>query len=356
MQSTNAIRALTILAGTAGALSLGAPALAADFSGKRIQLVIASDAGGGTDRAGRLISQYMQPHLPGKPEIVIKNMGAGGGKIRGANMLMKAEPDGLTFMQSDTTVLQPSTLTRSSARYDPKKFRMIGSINRGGSIVFINKKAMDRLKDKSKPPVIVGAISGTRSWQAMTMWGAEFLGWNFKWIPGYKGSGQMTKALRQGEIDVFATNNLYIINSLRDDGVIELLTQEGQPEGDGYVSRADFQDVPIFPEMLKKANPPKVAMQGYLSLMGASQIDKWMALPPGTPDDVLAAYRKAYAAALNDPEFKKVANKQISEEIFHVPGEKVEAMVKEIHDVSEEALAYADKLKQKYGLAVKRKK
>ncbi|MQA66239.1 MAG: hypothetical protein GEU76_10120 [Alphaproteobacteria bacterium] len=349
MHKHHAFRAIAVFA-VAAIIPLASSAGAADFKGQTIQLIIASDAGGGTDLIGRLMSQYMQPFLPGKPKIVIKNMGAGGGKIRGANLLMKAKADGLTFMQSDTTVVQPSTLERKSARFDPKKFRMIGAINRGGSILFVRKAAMERLKDKSKPPVIVGAISGTRSWQALPMWGAEFLGWNMKWIPGYKGSGQMTKALRQGEIDVFATNNVYIIEELRKDGVIELLTQEGQPEENGYSTRASFKDVPIFPVMLQKANPPKIAVQGYNSLMGPSQIDKWMGLPPGTPDDIVAAYRTAYDKAVKSKEFLKVANKQISKEIFYMPGKTVEKMVAAVHDVPPEALTYADKLKQSTAL------
>ncbi len=354
MKIRHALSAFAVSA-FAGTVLLAPVASAADFKDKTVQLVIASNAGGGTDLVGRLMSQHMQAFLPGQPKIVIKNMGAGGGKIRGANLLMKAKPDGLTFMQSDTTVLQPSTLTRKSARFDPRKFRIIGAINRGGSILFIRKAAMDRLTDKSKPPVIVGAISGTRSWQSMPMWGAEFLGWNLKWIPGYKGSGQMTKALRQGEIDIFATNNVYIIDELNKDGVINLLAQEGQPEENGYSTRASYPKVPIFPVMLKAANPPKVAVQGYNSLMGPSQIDKWMALPPNTPQDIVDAYRTAYDKAVKSKEFLALANKQISKEIFYIPGKTAEKMVVEVHDVPAEALAYADKLKQKYGLAAFKK-
>jgi len=213
-----------------GAVASLAPASAeVSLKGKRVQLIIASSAGGGTDRVGRLIAQFMENNLPGNPTIVIRNMGSGGGKIRAANYLMnKAKPDGLTFMQSDGTVISPGTLRRSSARYDPRKFEYIGSLNRGGSVLFVSKSAHKRLMDKSKKPVIVAAISGSRSWQAMPMWGAEFFGWNVRWIPGYRGVGQMSKALRQGEIDIFATNNAYIIRQLQADDTIDLLVQDGQ--------------------------------------------------------------------------------------------------------------------------------
>ena len=327
---------------------------APNFKGKRVQLIIASSPGGGTDRIGRLLSQYMEKNLEGNPTIVIKNMGSGGGKIRAANYLMKkAKPDGLTFMQSDATVVSPSTLRRKSARYDPTKFEFIGALNRGGSIFFINKKAQKRLMDKSKKPVIVAAISGTRNWQAMPLWGAEFLGWNVRWIPGYRGVGQMSKALRQGEIDMFATNNAYTIKQLQDDGVINLISQAGQVLGGKLSRRLSYKDVPVFTEMLKsggKKKIPLLAMQAYGSLTTPAQVDKWMGMPPRTPKDYVEAFREAYKASVNDPAFLKIARKQFSKEINYIDGKTVAKLVAEVNRAPTEAVDYAEELKQKYGL------
>lgn len=356
LRSESRVFAAVVSAAVLAAAGTGPAAAEVSFEGKRLELIIASDAGGGTDRVGRLVSQYLEKYLPGKPTIVTKNMGAGGGKIRAANFLMKAKPDGLTFMQSDTTIVQPSTLERKSARFDPKKFAIIGSINRGGSVLFMRKDAIKRLHDKSQRPVIVAAISGTRSWQAMPMWGAEFLGWNVRWIPGYKGSGQMTKAIRQGEVDCFATNNAYIIDELVKDGVVELVVQEGQREKSRFVPRPTYPNVQPIAALLQEKKIPKVAWQGFQSIMAPSQIDKWMALPPGTPKDIVKAYRDAYGKAVKDPAFLEIAKKQISGEIYYLTGEEVEDMIKEVHDVPKAALEYADNLKRKYGLSSFKKK
>jgi tripartite-type tricarboxylate transporter receptor subunit TctC len=341
------------------AVALVASPASADISlkGKRVQLIVASGAGGGTDRIGRLISQYMKKFLPGHPTIVVKNMGTGGGKIRAANYLMnKVKGDGLTFMQSDNTVLQPSTLRRKSARYDPQKFHFLGSVNRGGSVLFMRKDAKKRLMNKSAKPVIVAAISGTRSWQAMPMWGAEFLGWNLRWIPGYNGSGQMNKAIRQGEIDAFATNNAYLIDTLVKDGVVELLTQDGQQMGGKLVRRPSYKSIATMTENLKKKGISKEAWQGYQSMTGSSGVDKWMAMAPSTPKAYVKLYRAAYKSSVTDPAFLKIARKQFSKELFYIPGEEVAAMVNVIHSAPESALDYADSLKVKYGLASFRSK
>ena len=84
------------------------------------------------------------------------------------------------------------------------------------------------------------------SWQSIPMWGAEYLGWNVRWIPGYRGVGQMSKAIRQGEIDVFATNNAYVINQLANEGVVDLIAQDGQLVGGEISRRPSFKNVPIF--------------------------------------------------------------------------------------------------------------
>jgi len=322
------------------------------FKGKRVQLIIASSPGGGTDRVGRLVGQYMEKYLPGNPTIVIRNMGSGGGKIRAANYLMnKAKPDGLTFMQSDGTVISPGTLRRRSARYDPRKFNFIGSLNRGGSIMFINKKSHKRLMDKSKKPVIVAAISGTRSWQAMPMWGAEFLGWNVRWIPGYRGVGQMSKALRQGEVEMFATNNTYVINQLKNDGVIDLLVQDGQVIKGKVTRRPSFKKVPIFAKLLKKVKISKTSWQGFYSMTAPSQVDKWMGMPPGTSTAHVEAFRAAYKRSVNDPKFLDIGRKQFSKEINYIDGATVAKMVDGLISAPPEAVDYAENMKAKYGLA-----
>jgi tripartite-type tricarboxylate transporter receptor subunit TctC len=321
------------------------------FAGKTIQMVIASDPAGGTDLTGRLVAQYLRKYLPGEPQIVIRNMGAGGGKIRAANYLAQDAPaDGTVLMQSDSTTLQPEIARRNVSRYDPSTFRVVGSINRGGSIVLVRKDAFARLNDPQASPVIVGAISGTRAWQAMLVWGKEFLGWNLQWIPGYQGTASLNRALRQGEIDAFSTNNIFVINELLDDELIVLLTQEGQVTDDGYTPRGSYPNVALFPDLLREANPPQIPRQGYQSVIGPSHVDKWLSLPPDTPDDILAVYRDAYAQVVQDPEFLALAKQQLSQELFIISGERVEEMIREIHGAPDEAVDYATDLRVEFGL------
>jgi tripartite-type tricarboxylate transporter receptor subunit TctC len=336
--------------GLAASVATAATAAEVNFAGKSVELIITSDAGGGTDLMGRLVGRYMGKYLPGHPVIVAKNMGSGAGKVLAANYVTAAKPDGLTLMQSDSDTLQESMLRLSAVRYDPAKFRVVGAISRGGSIAFIRKDAVARLHDPKAAPVIVGDTDGQRSWEAMMVWGKEFLGWNLRWVKGYEGTGPLTMALRKAEVDVFATDGLNAIEPLRKDGLIDFLVQQGQIDGTGYTPRRVFLDVPIFPVLLQKAGIPDLAYHGYRSVIAPSDIDKWIALPPNTPADILGAYRTAFESMVVDPEFAQNLAKQISEETYVAHGADVERAIGEVRNASPEVTKYAHDLRVKYNL------
>jgi tripartite-type tricarboxylate transporter receptor subunit TctC len=336
----------------ASALALQAGStVAQDYSGKTIQMLIASNAGGGTDRMGRLFGLYLKDKLPGSPSIVYRNFAAGGGKIRAANYLAsEAKSDGSTLMQTDASVVTPSTVRRKVSKFDPRTFIPIGGFNAGGSVVFARKGTMKRLTDSGKP-VIVGAISGSRSWQAMTVWGKEYLGWNLRWIPGYKGTRSLMKALRQGEIDMMATASSKRIDRLLEDGVIELIAQEGVGGSQVFKARAAYPDVPVFPALLKAKNLPQIAWDGYTSWIGPSQVDKWLTLPPGTPKAHVAAYRTAFNSVTSDKKFIKLLKKQFSKDAVIMSGEEIANVIKKVSHVSNDAIAFSRTLRKKFDIS-----
>lgn len=77
-------------------LTTGTAALAqsaADFyKGKTVTYIVATTPGGGYDAYGRLVTEFMQKHMPGTT-YVVKNM-PGAGHILGANALYASKPDG----------------------------------------------------------------------------------------------------------------------------------------------------------------------------------------------------------------------------------------------------------------------
>ncbi len=349
VSTTAALAVMAVL--PAIALSSSAIGAEVSYAGKTVQMVVASNAGGGTDRIGRLFGLYLEKYLPGKPNIVYRNMGAGGGKIRAANFLAnQAKPDGLTVMQTDSSVVLPSNVRRKVSKYDPRQFQPIGGFNAGGSVVFVRKGVMARLTGSGEP-IVIGAISGSRSWQAMMVWGKAYLGWNVRWIPGYKGTRSLMKALRQGEIDMMATASSRRIDRLMKDGVIELVAQEGVGGLSGQKARASYPNVPVFPLMLKKKKLPQIAWDGYNSWIGPSQVDKWLALPPNTPKAHLAAYRAAFDKTVNDKSFMKLLKKLFSKDAVIMSGEEIAAVINSVQNVGDDAIAFTRGLRKKFDIS-----
>ena len=89
---------MLVLAGLAALAAAVSPesALAQFYKGKTVNMIINYPAGGPTDIEGRIVAQHLPAHIPGKPTIVIKNVGGAGGVI-GTNQLADAAPNGDTI-------------------------------------------------------------------------------------------------------------------------------------------------------------------------------------------------------------------------------------------------------------------
>ena len=342
------VRALMIsLVGLiAQAGTIGAASAPVNFQGKTLTILISSSPGGGTDTAGRLISQFLPKYLPGNPVTVVQNMPGGGGTIANNHFYANAKPDGLTLLQDSSSALGNFVRGGSRIKYDPRKNRPIGSVARGGSVLMVRKEVKGGLTDPKSRKLVVGDTDGIRTWVAMTVWSAEFLNWNLRWLYGYKGSRELSLAMRQGEIDVWATQNAKLIGDLRKEGLVDLVYQQDEKR------RAEFPDVPTFLEYLGKKKPSGVAWEAYGAWANAEDVDKFIVAPPKTPDNVVAALREAFDKLNSDDEFKAQANKFFGESWTLNSGDKTETMIKKITSVPKNAQDFLTKMRKKYDLPV----
>ena len=154
-----------------------------------------------------------------------------------------------------TTVSDPLQYRRPQSQFDPTKFQFLGGVGRGGTILIIRTDAEKRLYDKSQPPVIMGSIGGVpRSGMQSTAWGIAYLGWNAKWVVGYRGTQDLFIALQRGEIDMTATGNLRDVQHLIDNGTVKILTQSGTVRNGELSKRPEFGDAPVLASLVKAEN------------------------------------------------------------------------------------------------------
>ena len=86
------------------------------FAGKTLTILVNYDAGGPTDTEARVLARHLAGHLPGKPTIIVQNMGGAAGLV-GTKYLGEIAPrDGLMM----------GYLTAATQRYvaNPEQFKV----------------------------------------------------------------------------------------------------------------------------------------------------------------------------------------------------------------------------------------
>jgi tripartite-type tricarboxylate transporter receptor subunit TctC len=126
---------LVVLLVLAAAVPLSAPLAASDpYPSKPVRLIIAFAPGGSTDIVGRLIALKLSERL-GR-QVVPENRSGGGGTI-GAEMVMKADPDGHTLLFTSAAVVINPLLFK--VPYDPvKSFIPIAKMGDGPVVLTIH--------------------------------------------------------------------------------------------------------------------------------------------------------------------------------------------------------------------------
>ncbi len=337
-------------------LGPGIPAAAAQeplsFKGKTITMLIGDDPGGGTDISGRLIALYLHKYLPGEPAVVVQNMVGASGMAAMNFFVHRTEPNGLTVLMGSISTIDPVLFRNANAQYDPKTFRYIGGLGRGGSVIFVSKAAQPRLYDKSAKPVIIGSVqSMPRPGTQPILWSIEYLGWNGAWVGGYRGTNETMFALDRGEIDMTATGNIFQIQDRLDRGVLKIIYQTGALKNGRIVGRADFGDAPLFPDLMKGKITDPVAQKAFDLWTTLNTGDKWLALAQGTPDAILTAYRDAFEKLAAEPEFLERGEK-ISEGFTPMSAPDVELVVRTLTDTPSEAVDYTKAMMRRQGLRI----
>jgi hypothetical protein len=234
----------------------------------------------------------------------------------------------------------------STIKYDPRRFRVAGGVARSGTVLMVRKDARPRLTNRDGKQLVVGDTDGIRSWLPMTVWGAEYLGWNVRWIYGYQGGRELFLAIRQGEIDIWGTANAKLVKDLISEGVVDALASQADER------RKDFPDVPTFIEVIGTRRPSGLPWQAYLAWAGSSDLDKFLVVPENTPDTVFNILREAFQKVMGDPELNKDGDKFFGEGWRPYPGERVETVIREHTSIPKEAKDYLLNIRKKYNLPV----
>jgi hypothetical protein len=157
----------------------------------------------------------------------------------------------------------------------------------------------------------------------------KMIGTKFSVVSGYQGTAQVKLAMQRREVDGDCTNWESVIATRRD-----LLDARGDDRMIPFlihsrVEDVEARDVPLFASVLRE----DVNVATYNAYMAQMEYQRPLTASPGTPRDRLEALRRAFKAALSDPEFVAAAQKSRLD-ITYVSGEEAEKLVGEVLSIS----------------------
>ncbi|MBI4329650.1 MAG: hypothetical protein HY673_00030 [Chloroflexi bacterium] len=320
------------------------------YQGKTIEMQVSDSAGGGTDTMARISAPLLTKYIPGNPGIILRNVPGASGVVGNNSFYAKAKPDGLNILVYGSSAISMQLRGRDVVKYDVTKYRHVGHIQRSANVMMVRKGMKARLTDAAAQPLATGTKEGEEAWNAILMWGKEFLGWNVRWIPGYGGTSEMEMALRRGELDVFITSNAYVVSRLMQEGVVDPVLTMGTRKGDKFQRRPDFPDIPTFEEILGDKKPTGIPWQSYMAWIGSLLVDKGITAPPGTSPEVMRILTDAFARTAKDPVFDEKVKRMVSEVYDVGIGDETDSLVRELINTPPAAMEYAVQLQKKFGI------
>lgn len=286
----------------AAALLVAAPAAsAADsfFAGKTVTIIAGFRPGGGIDGMARLIARHYGQSIPGKPDILVKNISGAAGNVAANHVYNKADRDGLTLATPGRTWMLSKLFGDPGVRFDAKKFTYIGSAGPENDILWVRAdtgiKTFADLK-KSKRKLVFGALS-LRSTNGSIPLILAHDGLPIKVLPGYKGTSRIMLAIEQKEVDgMMSGEDTFRANraDLIDNKVVLPILQ----------STPRIKGLPLISHIISAKSKALYTLASAAERFGVPLIG-----PPGIPAARVAILRKAFMAMTRDKAFIADAKK-----------------------------------------------
>ena len=335
------MRALASCCGLmATALASVSPALCdpvADFyRGKQMSLVLSTGAGGGYASYAHAFAPYLSKHIPGNPTIVVQNMPGAGG-LRAMQYFASVAPrDGSVLGLVHSSVPFAPLYGIKGATFDPRAMNWLGSINSSEAIcVSWAASGVTQWKDLFDKTYIVGGTGAGSQMETMPAMINTLFGTKIKIISGYTGGNDVYLAMERGEVHGRCGGLVSSINSTRPDWFES--KKVVVPIAVALERNPLFPDTPAIYEFATDDRTRRILKLILFPL----QLDRPVLTPAGVPPERVAALRKAFHAAMNDPAFIADAQK-LNIEIGEVSGEKLQAILEEAFNTPQDIVKAAN--------------
>jgi len=267
------------------------------FAGKTLTYIVATEAGGGYDAYGRLVSQYIGKYL-GTRNVVVKNV-PGGGHIVGTNELYRARPDGLTLGMFNSGLIYAQLLERKGFQARLDRMSWVGKAGGEPRVLVTSTqsgfRSIQDVQRAGRPLLVAAGGVGTEGYIEGTLLTAA-LGLRTRVVLGLATRDAQLSMMRGDTEAQFVSASSS--RPLLDGGYGVAIMRVGSGPG------VDEQ-VPDAATLLTTDDGRRlVALIQTVAMLG-----RWTAGPPDIPAARLNVLRQAHAAALSDPDLLVAAKR-----------------------------------------------
>ena len=318
-----------------GTISLAARAddVADFYKGKTITVYTGVGMGSSYGTNALMFANVFKTKIPGSPNVIAQAMpGAGGAKM--VNYLYNAAPkDGTMIGFPLKYIAVNQALGQTGLKYDAAKFNYIGSLGPINSVIamWAATTPAKTVDDARKKQAIMGSSGKSSETFITPTLMNNLLGTKFKIVAGYTGTAPIHVAMESGEVHGVAASWDSVKGDkpdwVRNKKVI-LLAQSGTKRN------WDLQDLPTLLDLAK--TPEQTDILRFFA--NGNAVGWMMMLPPGVPQDRVAALRKAFDATMKDPGYLK-GIKDRNLDIDPMTGAEVEKLIKETLSLPSQTMA-----------------
>lgn len=317
------------------------PAAAQDaatfYKGKTVEVIISYGTGGSYDLYGRLTARHIGRHIPGRPNVIPRNMPGAGG-LTGANHLYNvAARDGSVIGVINQNAALGQALGTEGIKYDVRRFTWIGRLSSTAEVFHTWHTAGARTIDAAfERELIAGGTGPTSSSVVLTRVMNQLLGTKLKIVAGYKGAADVALAMERGEVhgsvrpwSAIRGQSAALLRDKKIDLLVQFTTER----------HPDLPNVPTLVD-LAKTNDARAVLKLLASGAG---IGRAIVAPPTIPGERVIVLRAAFDAMIKDPALRAEAEKT-GLEIDPLSGGRLQTAAASVLDASPAVIKTAAEL------------
>ena len=304
-------------------LALSSSASADDFyKNKTLKIAIGFPPGGGFDANARLLARYLGRHIPGRPNVIVVNTPGAASATSVAHLDVNMPTDGTVIDEFNFGLLGASLMQPDKTPFDFRHYAWIGSIAEDTTSCFVWRDDPPKsIAEMRGHHYLFGDAGAGSSEDLNTKILQRVFHLDIAEAKGYSGSAEVRLALQQGEVEGMCGSWSSVpADWLKSPKFHPLLrTSKSTPDGMAH-------EVPYILDIAPGDN----AQQIIRFLTAGGELGRPFIASHAVPHERVEILRRAFAAAVKDPEFLADAKSQRLPVSPHT-GEEAEKIVEQLY-------------------------